>query len=422
MRNGNLGSDSLDCAMDEAPKLTGAQRRSCHLAELTSKAFRLDGPGCKLYHKRVALVPESAPEKAPLLPGRWLRIFILEVILLGGFAAILLLRQPHSAPVKASATGEKVESSTAQPAPDPSKEPITEPAPSITALPHQAAKAIYLQLSATRQPSAERMIDDLRKKNFEAVISEIEGKPGLVRVLVGPVMDTDVLQLRANLERAGFPGNAAIRRTSTESNPPRPDKAISLSARTPKVEASNRPLAGRIYLELSVTSRDSAQLSVNALRQKKFNAMASEITEKPGMFRVLVEPVENTAAGIAQIRADLERAGFPGSVVMRMPLESDPAGNTPTPDAAKSLTETTSHPVAEQAYLEFSATSQQAAEIIADELHVKGFEAMASKIEEVPGEFRVLVKPVNDKSIDQLRADLERAGFHGNAAILRILK
>ena len=276
----------------------------------------------------MALVPRSAHEKA-LLRGRWLRVFILVVILLGGFFAIQYLRQPYAAPVKASATVEHVEPATP---PLPGKEPTTEKAPLRTG-------STYLQVSATHQQGAERLIADLRKKNFEAIASEIDGKPGTVRVLVGPVNIAGVVQLRTDLERAGFPGNAAVRRTLAESKP------ISPSARITKEETSNR------------------------------------------------------------------------SVAVETHAESDP----PNP-AGATKADANNQPVARQAYLEFSATSQQAAEIIADELHVKGFDATASENQDPPGIFRVLVRPVNDASIDQLRADLERAGFHGNAAILRISK
>jgi hypothetical protein len=210
----------------------------------------------------------------------------------------------------------------------------------------------YLQLSATHRQSAELMIDDLRKKNFEAVASEIDGKPGLFRVLVGPVSNTGVVQLRADLERAGFAGNAAIRRTSAESNSPKPENSISLSARTTKEGASNRPVAGQTYAESNPANPDA--------------------------------------------------------------VKSLPAGATKA-DASN-------RPVAGQTYLEFPATSPQTAEIIADALREKGFEAIVDEIKEAPGGFRVLVSSVNDTSIDQLRADLERAGFHGNAAIVRALK
>ena len=293
----------------------------------------------------MALVPESA-----LLHRRWLRVFILVVILLGGFFAILYVGQPHPAPVEASATGKKVEPSTTQPAQVLPKEPVTEPL--RTALPHRVAGSFYLQLSATRQQSAERMADDLRKKNFEALASEIDGRPGVFRVLVGPVSDTGIVQLRADLERAGFPGSAAIRRTSVGSNPPKLDNAILLSARDRNEKVSNRPAAGQTLAESDTASPDA----VKSL------------------------PAEATKAD---------------------------AGN---------------HPVVARTYLEFSATSQQAAQIIADTLQEKGFDAVASATQDPPGTFRVMVRPVNDTSIDQLRADLERAGFHGDAAILRLSK
>jgi SPOR domain len=361
----------------------------------------------------------------PLLHGRRLRVFILVVILLGGFFAILYFGQPHSAPVEASATGRKAELPTTQPPQVSPKEPVTETAPFKTGVPHRVAGSTYLQLSAVRREGAERLTDELRKKNFEAAVSEIDGKPGLFRVLVGPVSETGVGQLRADLERAGFLGNAAIRRSLAESNPANPGSAISLSARTGKEEASYWAAGGQTYMELSAAPRESAQLLVDALRQKKFNAMATEIMEKPGLFRVLVGPVKDTGVGIAQLRADLERAGFPGNAaIRRTTAESDSAN----PSAVKSLSagatkeDESNPPIAGPAYLEFPATSQQTAEIIVDALREKGFEASASETEDPPGGFHVSIRPKNNTSIDQLRADLERAGFHGNAAILRISK
>ena len=356
----------------------------------------------KLYDKNVALVPEAAPEKAALFRGGWLRVFILVAVLLGGFFGVFYFGQPHSAPVEASAKGRKI---------DPSATPTLQTGPP------QAAESTYLQLSAVRRPSAERLANDLRKKNFSAVLSEIDGKPGMFRVFVGPVSDTEVAQLRADLERAGFHGNAAIRRTEAETNPPKPDTAIPSSVQITKEEASGRPVAGQVYMELRAASRESAQLLVDALHQKRMNAMASEIIETPGVFRVLVGPVEDTGAGIAQLRADLQSAGFAGNAALRRTLaESDPANS----GAAKA--DENDRRAASQAYLEFPATSRQAAEIIADALHEKGFEAVASETEDSTGGFHVLIKPGNHTSIDQLRADLERAGFHGNTALWRIAK
>ena len=106
------------------------------------------------------------------------------------------------------------------------------------------------------------------------------------------------------------------------------------------------------------------------------------------------------------------------------PPKPDPAN----PDAVNLLSveatkaDVSNRPAAGQTHLEFSAPSPQTAEIILDALHEKGFEAIVSEIKESTGTFRVLLKLLNDTSIAQPHADLERAGFHGNAAILRIVK
>ena len=71
----------------------------------------------------------------------------------------------------------------------------------------------YLQLAATSQREAEIMVDVLRKKEFKAMTSEIPEKPGIFRVLVGPVTDASVNKTRTDLQGAGFPGDKAIKRS-----------------------------------------------------------------------------------------------------------------------------------------------------------------------------------------------------------------
>ena len=71
----------------------------------------------------------------------------------------------------------------------------------------------YLQLAATSEHEAGVLADVLRKKGFKSMVAEIEEKPGTYRVLVGPVEDGTANKTRADLQDAGFPGNAAIRRT-----------------------------------------------------------------------------------------------------------------------------------------------------------------------------------------------------------------
>ncbi len=71
----------------------------------------------------------------------------------------------------------------------------------------------YLQLTATGVDKAEIMVEQLRKKNFPAIAAEIPEKPGVFRVLVGPIAQADINKLRADLQRADFPGNIALAKT-----------------------------------------------------------------------------------------------------------------------------------------------------------------------------------------------------------------
>jgi hypothetical protein len=79
--------------------------------------------------------------------------------------------------------------------------------------PTKPVAGTYLQLAATNQREADIMVDVLRQKNFQAVSAEIAERPGLFRVLVGPLPADGEAKTRADLQSAGFPGNGALRRT-----------------------------------------------------------------------------------------------------------------------------------------------------------------------------------------------------------------
>jgi cell division septation protein DedD len=69
---------------------------------------------------------------------------------------------------------------------------------------------VYLQLAATTRHEADLEVDVLRKKNFRAASMEVPEKPGIFRVLVGPIPDGGVNRVREDLQDAGFPGKSAI--------------------------------------------------------------------------------------------------------------------------------------------------------------------------------------------------------------------
>jgi hypothetical protein len=100
---------------------------------------------------------------------------------------------------------------------------------------------------------------------------------------------------------------------------PEPARAAPVKAAKAEVAkpvVSSQPFAGQTYLQLAATSKHEADIMVDVLRQKSFKAMAAEIAEKQGTFRVLVGPVTETSAN--KTRADLQAAGFPGNAAIRI--------------------------------------------------------------------------------------------------------
>ena len=71
----------------------------------------------------------------------------------------------------------------------------------------------YLQLAATSKIEAEGILEALRQNRFACLATEIPGKAGMYRVLVGPVRDENVNKLRDELQDAGFAGKGAFKRT-----------------------------------------------------------------------------------------------------------------------------------------------------------------------------------------------------------------
>src|SRR5262249_55479259 len=120
----------------------------------------------------------------------------------------------ESAPAAETATSRPLVTEPQRPEPEPAVEKST-PSPKTKSLSdaRPAAGQAYLQLAATSQHEADIMVDVLQKKGFKAMAAEIEERPGTFRVLVGPILDSTNNKVRAELQSAGFPGNAAIRRT-----------------------------------------------------------------------------------------------------------------------------------------------------------------------------------------------------------------
>jgi len=116
---------------------------------------------------------------------------------------------PEAPKGTASQQGPAVPASTR---PETAAAPVKQSARVDTSAQPESGKT-YLQLSAIDHDAAEIMVELLRKKSFPAITAEVPEKPGVFRVLVGPVAEADVAKIRTDLQNASFPGKDAIKRT-----------------------------------------------------------------------------------------------------------------------------------------------------------------------------------------------------------------
>ncbi len=124
--------------------------------------------------------------------------------------------------------------------------------------------------------------------------------------------------------------NAAPPATQPQQPPPEEVKAPAKAEPTPAKKetkkekeakkdkpapASAQPQSGQTYLQLAATAKAEADLMVDVLHQKKFKAVASEIPEKPGVYRVLVGPLSDGT--LTRTKSDLTASGFPGDKAIK---------------------------------------------------------------------------------------------------------
>ncbi len=115
-----------------------------------------------------------------------------------------------SAPPVAKATPAAAKQPPATKQPPTTKQTATTKQPPANSQPIPGR--IYLQLSATEKPKADAMVDLLRRKNLPGTAAAIADKPGLYRVLVGPLAENALADMKAQLKANGFPADQAIRR------------------------------------------------------------------------------------------------------------------------------------------------------------------------------------------------------------------
>jgi len=75
-----------------------------------------------------------------------------------------------------------------------------------------APSGTYLQLAARTKDEADSMVDALRQKKFAVITAAIPEKPGLFRVLVGPLAEAQVDKTKNDLQSAGFSADKSFKR------------------------------------------------------------------------------------------------------------------------------------------------------------------------------------------------------------------
>jgi outer membrane biosynthesis protein TonB len=120
---------------------------------------------------------------------------------------------PKPEPVKPKAEPPKPEPAKAKAEPAKSKAETAKSAKLVPPPSAPVAGRTYLQLSATDKDKAETMVDLLRSRNLPGMAAPIPDRPGLFRVLVGPLAESAVADMRTKLKSAGFPADQAIKRT-----------------------------------------------------------------------------------------------------------------------------------------------------------------------------------------------------------------
>ncbi|MEI9811935.1 MAG: hypothetical protein WDO18_04345 [Acidobacteriota bacterium] len=122
--------------------------------------------------------------------------------------------------------------------------------------------------------------------------------------------------------KAPEPAKAKPEPVKAKAEPPKPEP-VKAKPEPPKVEAkavtkgstAGQPIPGRIYLQLSATEKDKADVMVDLLRRRNLPGFAAAIPDRPGLFRVLVGPLSDN--GVVDMKAQLKTNGFPADEAIR---------------------------------------------------------------------------------------------------------
>jgi cell division septation protein DedD len=150
-------------------------------------------------------------------------------------------------------------------------------------------------------------------RNSAPLVAEVNRKPEAKPLVVDSPAPK---QTPAPETQVPFPGPSPAPAAS-----PEPEKPAEKAEKTAPAKSEPAPKAsvaaqstqttpGATYLQLSATDKPDADKMVEELRKNGFPALASEVPEKLGTFRVLVGPI--AGGDVNKMRADLQSKSFPG--------------------------------------------------------------------------------------------------------------
>ncbi len=154
-----------------------------------------------------------------------------------------------------------------------------------------------------------------RKTEVKPIVVDSPARQDAPPATSAPVNDTPA-PVTSTAQQQQPPAEEVKPQDAPVTKEPPPAKKESAKKEKPApIPTSSQPAAGQTYLQLAATAKAEANVMVDVLHQKKFKAIAVEIPEKPGVFRVLVGPLAD--GSLNKTKSDLQSSGFPGDKAIR---------------------------------------------------------------------------------------------------------
>ncbi len=167
-----------------------------------------------------------------------------------------------------------------------------------------------------------RVVDPTKPE--EAASAETAKTPALGpgEIAVGGSPAVPAAKPAAESKQAPAPAAApAVEKKQQETAKPAPKteaaKPVAASKAPPSGAMFIEPAMGQMFLQVAAVGKPDAEILVGILRKNSFaGVMAAGPSEKEKLYRVLVGPLKDPAA-VSKTRADLEAAGFKGSILRK---------------------------------------------------------------------------------------------------------